>query len=148
MWITFTVQGHSNIQYLPGRYKKKVKMPTPKVLKQMLVLPCVFQKGLGWKNIYNCYISFKVVNQSCKTSLYKVSPNMTRYLFFPVNENQPTLETQQLIRRHARASRVRIILTVAGINTGKKSSNKFALVSFRSTWLDVAWATRSLVHLD
>lgn len=30
--------------------------------------------------------------QSCKTR-YNVSPNMAGYIFFPVEENQPTMET-------------------------------------------------------
>lgn len=76
-------------------------MPTPKVLKWILAWLREVKKKKK-----NCYISLKMVPQSCKTSLYNVSPNMVGHLFFPVEENQPTLETlsYSAINKKARES--------------------------------------------
>lgn len=37
--ITFTVQGHSNIQYLPVSFQKELKMLITEVLKWIFVVP-------------------------------------------------------------------------------------------------------------
>lgn len=112
-------------------------MPTPKVLKWILAWLREVKKFL-W----------------IVTLVWKWCPNHTKLAFttYPltwwgiyfspwkrISPRWRLWATQQLIRKHARASRVRIILTVAGINTGIKSSNKFALVS--------AWSWCSISHM-